>query len=160
LLTAHIIVSVGWLGAALAKLLLALVAVTTNAPEGSLNLYVAMEALNIGFPPLAISTVVTGVLLSLGTRWGLLEHYWVVTKLVLTVGVITTAVQLDGRFAEHVIAGSGPPTLLLALVVAHLLMLGSATALSVYKPWGKTWFAIRGNPTPAGIQSAWFRRQR
>jgi hypothetical protein len=86
---------------------------------------------------------VTGVLLSAGTRWGLLEHYWVVAKLVVTVGVITTAVQLDGRFAEQVIAASAPPTLLLSLVMAHVLMLASATALSVYKPWGKTWFGRR-----------------
>jgi hypothetical protein len=27
--------------------------------------------------------------------------------------------------------------------LAHLLMLGAATVMSVYKPWGKTWFGRR-----------------
>jgi uncharacterized membrane protein len=156
LLTAHIIVSVGWLGAALAKLILGLVAVRSDVAQASQDLYVSMEALNIGFPPLAISTLVTGVLLSLGTRWGLLEHYWIVMKLLLTVGVITTAVQLDARFAEDVLASAAPPTLLLSLVAAHVLMLGMATVLSVYKPWGKTWFGRRKAAGDAVLPvSAW-----
>jgi hypothetical protein len=49
----------------------------------------------------------------MGTRWGLLKHYWVVTKLVLTLGVITTAVQLDGRFAAQVMNAPASPMLLL-----------------------------------------------
>jgi len=87
----------------------------------------------------------------------LLQHYWVATKLVLTVGVIVTAVQLSNRFVRQSIsAPSGPavdngtilgiasaPTLLISLSVAHVLMLGIATVVSVYKPWGKTWFGRR-----------------
>src|SRR5207302_5948069 len=157
LLTAHIIASVGWLGVVFAKLVLGLAAMTTRAPGVSDALYVSMNVLNGAFPPLAISTIVTGVLLSLGTKWGLLQHYWVATKLALTVGVIATAVQLADRLARQSIAApSGPaadavtilgsasaPALLLSLSVAHLLMLGAATVISVYKPWGKTWFARR-----------------
>ena len=157
LLTAHIIVSVGWLGVVFAKLVLGLAAMTTNAPDVAAGLYVSMDVVNVAFPPLAIGTIVTGVLLSLGTKWGLLQHYWVVTKLALTVGVIATAVQLGGRLVRQSIAaptesaadaylilGIAPaPTLLIALSVAHLLMLGIATVISVYKPWGKTWFARR-----------------
>jgi hypothetical protein len=85
----------------------------------------------------------------LGTKWGLLHHYWVVTKLVLTVGVIATAVQLGDRLLRQAVAAPSAPlagdatTLLLALSLAHLLMLGVATVLSVYKPWGKTWFGRR-----------------
>jgi hypothetical protein len=66
-----------------------------------------------------------------------------------------TAVQLDGRFAEQVIAASAPPTLLLSLVVAHVLMLASATVLSVYKPWGKTWFGRRWAAGETTLTSAW-----
>jgi hypothetical protein len=113
----------------------------------------------------AISTIISGVLLSVGTRWGLLEHSWVVTKLMLTVGVITTAIQFDGRLAQQAMAAlsaltvddgtilgiaSTPSSLLLALVLAHVLMLGTATVLSVYKPWGRTWFA-RCQAVPAWI---------
>ena len=151
-LTAHIMVSVGWLGVVFAKVVLGLAALTTKAPDISAALFVAMDVLNGAFPPLAIGTIVTGVLLSLGTKWGLVEHYWVATKLLLTVGVIATAVQLGDRLVRQAIAApSGPgadagtilgmasaPSLLTSLAVTHLLMLVAATVISVYKPWGKT----------------------
>ena len=170
LLTAHIIASVGWLGVVFAKVVLGLAAMTTRAPGVSDALYVSMNVLNGAFPPLAISTIVSGVLLSLGTKWGLLQHYWVATKLVLTVGVIATAVQLADRLARQSIAASSAPavdvvtilgsasapTLLLTLSVAHLLMLGAATVISVYKPWGKTWFARRNTArqSPSAVKNA------
>ena len=153
LLAAHIIVSVGWLGIVFAKLILGLAAVTSDAPDVADALYVSMDVVNVAFPPVAIGTIVTGILLSLGTKWGLLQHYWVVTKLVLTVGVIATAVQLGDRFVRQSIAppsgqaldggtildiASAPTTLLISLSVAHVLMLGAATVISVYKPWGQT----------------------
>jgi hypothetical protein len=167
-LTAHVVVAVGWLGVVLAKLVLGLVALTTRAPDVAGALYMAMNVLNVAFPPLAIGTVVTGVTLSLGTKWGLIQHYWVATKLVLTVGVIATAVRIGGRLVDQVAAappggaaGAGASLgaaasagaasvlpLLTALAVAHLLMLGAATVLSVYKPWGKTWFARRQGAEP------------
>lgn len=80
---------------------------------------------------MAIGTIVTGVLLSLGTKWGLLQRYWVATKLVLTVGVIGTAVQLGDRVS-----------LVVSLAVVHVLMLAVATVISVYKPWGTTWWGL------------------
>jgi hypothetical protein len=79
----------------------------------------------------------------------------VVTTLVLTVGVITTAVQLDGRFAEQLIAALASLIMLLSLLVAHVLMLGSATALSVYKPWGKTSFGRRWAARPIALPFVW-----
>ena len=109
LLTAHIIVSVGWLGVVFAKLVLGLAALRTNAPDVSATLYASMDVVNVAFPPLAIGTIVSGDLLSLGTKWGLLQHYWVLTKLVLTVGVIATAVQLGGRLARQAIAAPVGP---------------------------------------------------
>jgi hypothetical protein len=165
LLTAHIMVSVGWLGVVFAKLVLGLGAVTTSYPDVAAALYGSMNAMNVAFPPLAIGTIVSGVVLSLGTKWGLLQHYWVATKLVLTVGVIATAVQLGDRLVQRAIAASSGPaveaamsqgvaaaaTMLTALAVAHLLMLGAATVLSVYKPWGKTWLSRRG--TALAVQS-------
>jgi hypothetical protein len=35
---------------------------------------------------------------------------------------------------------AAPMILLISLTVVHLIMLGAATFISVYKPWGKTWF--------------------
>jgi hypothetical protein len=35
--------------------------------------------------PLALASVLIGIVNALGTPWGLLRHYWVLTKLLLTV---------------------------------------------------------------------------
>lgn len=154
LLAAHIIVSVGWLGIVFAKLVLGLSAMTSDAREASDALYISMEVVNVAFPPAAIATIVTGILLSLGTKWGLLQHYWVATKLVLTVGVIVTGIALVDRLIRQSISAptgqavddgtilgiASTPILLISLSTAHVLMLGIATVVSVYKPWGKTRF--------------------
>ncbi|MGP4016288.1 hypothetical protein [Saccharopolyspora sp. 5N708] len=148
--TVHLVIAVGWLGVTLGKLVLGLAAVLTGAPPRAQSLYLAMDAIDIVFPPLAIATLVSGVVLSLGTKWGLLRHYWVVTKLVLTVAVIVTAVQLEDHYVRRAVPslqwrddgtffGARPwsAILLLALPAIHLLMLLVATVVSVYKPWGK-----------------------
>lgn len=163
LLTAHIIVSVGWLGIVAAKLVIGIGSVSSAATAAATVR--AMTALDIAFPLVAIPTAVTGVALSLGTRWGLLRHYWVATKVVLTVAVIATAVGIGDALVQQAVdspaggsAGwsasgvldfvSAPVNLLIALSVSHALMLIVATALVVYKPWGKTWFARRDRPRP------------
>ncbi|MEV0086478.1 hypothetical protein [Saccharopolyspora sp. NPDC050642] len=149
--TVHLVVASAWLGVTAAKLVLGLAAVLTGAPPRAQSLYLAVDAVDVAFPPLAIATLLSGVVLSLGTRWGLLRHYWVVTKLVLTVAVIVTAVQLEDRHVRRAVpalewrdggtffdAQPWSAGLLLALPVAHLIMLVAATVLSVYKPWGRT----------------------
>jgi hypothetical protein len=153
LLTTHIVVSGVWLGVAVAKLTLSLVALITGAQGVGEALYSSMRVVYLAFPPTAVATLVTGVLLSLGTKWGLLRHYWVATKLALSIGVIVTGIALADRLVQESIAAPGggaigggaiteivlaPATLLISLSVAHVLMLGVATVLSVYKPWGRT----------------------
>ena len=168
LLSAHIIVSVGWLGIVFAKLVLGLAAMTSSHPGASGDLHSSMEVVNTAFPPAAVATLVTGALLSLGTKWGLLRHYWVATKLALTVGVVVTGVTLADRlilqsisvpyvsYAESVGDGtvlgvtSAPILLLSLLSVVHVLMLGVATVLSVYKPWGKILFIRSGRRATRG----------
>jgi hypothetical protein len=109
LLATHIIVSVGWLGIVFAKLVLGLRAMTSNAPGVSDALYLSMGVVNIAFPPAAIGTLVTGVLLSMDTKWGLLQHYWVATKLALSVG---------GDRHRHRLGGPPYPTVHLRAVGA------------------------------------------
>ncbi len=160
LLAAHVGVSGAWLGIAFAKIVLGVAAATSEAPA-SRYLYLSMEAVNVAFPPTAIATLVTGVLLSLGTKWGLLEYYWVATKLALTVGVVVTGIALVDRLIQRSIsapsvgdgtilgAASTPAALLISLSAAHVLMLGVATVLSVYKPLGRTPFGRRKASGPS-----------
>jgi uncharacterized membrane protein len=160
LLTAHIITAVGWLGVVFAKLVLAVAAATAASPEVSAALLLALNVVNAAFAPASTGAIVCGVLLSLGTRWGLLQHYWVVAKLVLTVGVFGTAVQVVPRVVglaveEPTLLGlPRAPAVLLAFAAVHLLMLGTATALAVHKPWDKTWLGRRADarrrPGPTG----------
>lgn len=168
LLTVHLIVSVAWLGLVAAKLMLGIAAVLSDTAVVAMARFNSMDVLNTAFPPLAIATVISGVALSLGAKWGLLRHYWVATKLALTVGVIGTAVQLgDGLAQAAMTATTGgsagasaggdsildlataPTTLLIGLSAAHLAMLVLATVLSVYKPWGRTRLGRRPTAVPA-----------
>jgi hypothetical protein len=172
LLAAHIVVSVSWLGVVIGKLALGVAAVLSDTATLATQRFGATGVLDLAFRPLAILTVLTGVALSLGTKWGLLRYFWVATKLVLTVGVIGSAVPLADRLARAVIAstsggsvggtaGAGavlsllatPTTLFVGLTVAHLTMLLVATVLSVYKPWGRTRFGRRSGTVPVPRRS-------
>src|SRR5436190_2032990 len=161
-LTAHIVVSVGWLGIVVAKLALGLAAAAAGEPGPAISLYRSMSVIDRFFPPAAIATIATGVLLSLGTKWGLFRYYWVVVKLVLTVAVPATAIPIvDGLVQRSIAASSEPlvpesailgmaaaPAILIALTGAHALMLGAAAVISVFKPWGKTWLGRRTAARP------------
>jgi hypothetical protein len=179
LLCAHILVSVGWLGVVVAKFALLLAAALADDVAVGTPLYAAVAVIDRVFPPAAISTLITGVLLGLGTKWGVFDYTWVVTKLVLTVAVPATAVRFGDRLLQQAasentaggLASPGEPTgllgtgadgfmlgletaavVLLAMGLAHLLMLTAATIISVYKPWGKTWIGRR-KATAASVRA-------
>ena len=157
LLTTHIVVTGIWLGLAAAKLFLVVYAMTSPAGLAG-PLVTAAAMVIVAFPPLAIATTGTGVVLSLGTNWGLVQHTWVLVKLGLAVGVVVSGIRFAERFGAPSIAAAIAPgsgneaaaaitalaTPLIVLGVIHALMLGAATVISVYKPWGKTWFGLRG----------------
>jgi hypothetical protein len=77
-LTAHITVSVGWLGAVAAFLALAITGLTSRDAQTMRTAYAAMElTARFVIVPLAFASLLTGLIESLGTPWGLLRHYWV-----------------------------------------------------------------------------------
>ncbi|MBA2528681.1 MAG: DUF2269 domain-containing protein [Euzebyales bacterium] len=152
-LTAHIVTSVGWLGIVVAMLVLGVTAATAADPAVIRAGFTLMDLFGSRiFPPAALASLATGIILSLGTKWGLLRYRWVVVKLVLTFAVIATGTQLTGRLLDQATTASaagvrsvpgGVAAALIAGSVMHLLLLGAATAISVYKPWGRT---RRGSP--------------
>src|SRR5688572_15530400 len=92
-LTAHVTSSVGWLGAVTAFLGLAVVGLTGHDPQTVRGAYLVMEpAAWFVLVPLAIASLLTGLVQALGTTWGLFRHYWVVFKLLIT--VVATTVLL------------------------------------------------------------------
>ena len=128
----HVITSVGWLGVTVGNLVLAVV--------GRAELYRAMVLLaDFVVLPMGVGALVTGVVLSLGTRWGLVKHRWVLVKFVLTViAVVATTFSLRSELREAADGVAGADTSVLAACCVSLTRYVVNTALSVFKPWGRT----------------------
>lgn len=151
-LTAHVASSVGWLGAAACFLALTVVGLTSQDAQTVRGVYLVMEpAAWLILVPSAVATLVTGVVQSLGTTWGLIRHYWVVFKLLIT--VVSTLLLLTYMETFRFMAGvaadpsadlnavrNASPLLHAVLAVAVLLV---ATVLAVYKPRGMTGYGRR-----------------
>jgi hypothetical protein len=154
-LTAHVTSSVGWLGAVAVFLAPALIGLTSQDAQTVRAAYLVMEpAAWLVLLPLAFASLLTGLVQSLGTTWGLFRHYWVLFKLVINRGAIAvllmytqTLSYLADVAAETTLSGDGLSVLRTPSVVLHsvlaLLLLLVATVLAVYKPRGMTPYGRR-----------------
>lgn len=152
-LTAHVVCSVGWLGAVAAYLGLVAALLTSESLEVVRAAWVAMDL--IGWTvivPLALAALLTGLVMSLGTSWGLFRHYWVLFKLLLTTLAIiilvmhmpTVSIIVDAApetMSAHA-RNHGPRAELLHAGGGLVVLLVVAT-LSVYKPRGMTAYGRR-----------------
>ena len=85
-LTAHVTCSVGLLGAIAGLLALAVAGLTSQDAQMVRAAYLAMELTGwFVIVPSALASLLTGLVQSMGTTWGLFRHYWVLAKLLLTV---------------------------------------------------------------------------
>lgn len=151
-LAAHVAASVGWLGAVVVFLALAVVGLTSQDAQTVRGAYLVMEpAAWFVLIPLAFASLLTGIVQSLGTAWGLFRHYWVLTKLLINIfatGVLlvyTETFSLLARLAADPSADLGvvrnaSPVLHAAVA---LVLLFVATLLAVYKPRGLTRYGRR-----------------
>lgn len=145
-LTVHLVASVGWIGALLVYLALGVSAVTSQNGQTVRAAWIAMELTGwFVIVPLALATLMTGLVMSLGTPWGLFRHYWTLIALVLT--LVSTGVLLmhmpdvssladSARQANGAdLRGFGGDLLHPGIGLAVLLVI---TLLNVYKPRGMT----------------------
>ena len=150
--TTHITTSVGWVGAVIAFLALAVIGFTSNDEAKVRGAYLLMApAAWFVLVPLAHASLLSGIVLSLGTTWGLFRYYWVVLKLGITVFSTVILLVYMGTFRQ--MAGvAADPVLDLAVVrnaspivhaVLALILLLAATVLGVYKPFGMTDYGRR-----------------
>jgi hypothetical protein len=147
-LTLHVVTSVGWLGAAIAMTVLLVAGLVTHNPALRPSAFTFMHLYDLAIMiPLGYLALITGVLLSVGTNWGLLKHWWIVTKLVLTVAVLLFAgVFTSGWVLEAVARTAKNPMAdlrflavqLVVNVAAFNLIFWTNTTISIYKPWGLT----------------------
>ena len=164
-LTAHVTSSVGWLGAVAAFLALSVAGLTSKNDQVVRAAYFAMELVGwCVIVPLSLASLLTGLVQSLGTSWGLFRHYWIVAKLLITVFasiLLLVHMQVASRMA-NVVAGTtlgaadfhGMRIQLVADAAAAIVVLLVATALSVFKPQGLTPFGRSQQSSPSGASGA------
>jgi hypothetical protein len=153
-LTAHVISSVGLLGAIAGFLALAVAGLTSQNDQMVRAAYLAMDLIaRFVILALAFASLLTGFVQSVGTPWGLFWHYWVLTKLLLTVfATIVLLVKMElisyaARLsAETTLSHADLRAAGLQLVIhasGGLLVLLVPAVLSVYKPPGMTRYGWR-----------------
>lgn len=75
-LTVHLTFSVGWIGAVVAYLALVIAAMVSQDAQTVRAAWIAMELIGwFIIVPLALASLLTGLVMSLGTKWGLFRHY-------------------------------------------------------------------------------------
>jgi hypothetical protein len=150
-LTTHVVTSVGWFGAAAAYAGLVLAALRSTEAHDVLAACLAIGPITwFAIVPLAVASLLTGLIQSLGTSWGVLRHYWVIYKLVLTLFATTILLENTQTVASltraaATVGGGNVSGLMGQLVHAGLgmLVLLMTTVLGVYKPRGMTRYGWR-----------------
>lgn len=136
LLTAHIVTGVGLLGTVAAVLAIDVRAATTADADLAAAAYELLAMFTVLFGiPLSLSTLASGIVLGLGSKWGVLRYPWVVAKLALLVGVILVGALVLGPGTDAMRGGEGGAELRLVAGSAYdVTALLLSTGLSVFKP--------------------------
>jgi hypothetical protein len=152
-LTIHVTSSVGWLGAVAVFLALAIAGLTSKDAQLVRAAYLAMElSTRFVIAPMCLASLLTGLISSLGTEWGLFRYYWILIKLLITIlSTIGLLVHLQpisylAEVASKTTLSSSDHQAQIQLIVvsgAALLALLVATTLSMYKPRGMTPYGWR-----------------
>ncbi len=145
-LTTHVVASVGWLGAVAATLVLAVAGMASQDAQTVRAVYPALEVMGwYALVPLSFASLLSGLTISLAGKWGLLQHYWVVTKLVINLvasAVLVLYMQTLGALADTAGSAAELGAIRSSSPVLHagaaLLLLLAAAILSVFKPAGRT----------------------
>lgn len=152
-LAAHITSSVGWIGAVAGYIALDVAAATSQDVLTLRTAYLAMELIAwYVIVPLAIASLLTGLVMSLGTKWSLFRHYWTLVSLLLT--IIATVILLVETQTISYLAdiAADPKTSIddlralgstLVHSVGGTVVLLVILVLNVYKPRGMTRYGWR-----------------
>ncbi|UUU22729.1 DUF2269 domain-containing protein [Streptomyces sp. DSM 40750] len=162
-LVVHVAASACWLGLTFGLLALGVTAGTTGS---AVTVEASVRAMKLFADwlliPVALLTFVSGLALSLGTRWGLARYRWVCTKFWLTLATLTAtvvALRPGVNSAVTAVAAGGPLPDVGDVLFGPVVSLSAyvfMTVISVLKPWGLTKRgrrlrkAARGERTDAG----------
>ncbi|MEV6275659.1 hypothetical protein [Nocardia sp. NPDC051832] len=153
-LIVHIVAAGAWIGIDVLVAVLVVVGRFGSDLETRSLAYQALGAFVVW--PMLVSGLVclaTGLLLGLGTKWGLIRYWWVLVKLVLNVVLCLLILEAlrpgmpgVGRYGRELLTGTADPAVVSDLVfppAVSLTALAIATVLSVAKPWGRVRRAAR-----------------
>lgn len=155
-MTVHVLASVGWFGAVVVFLILAVAAALSDDPVlvSAVPAVMAWAGTWV-LVPFAVAALGTGLVESVLSRWGLLQHWWVVFKLTLTVAGLLVLVAYTRTLTALADAASFGEPVSMVSVVLHatlaLLLLGVTTVLAVFKPRGRTRYGQRRARAGAGV---------
>jgi uncharacterized membrane protein len=158
LVAIHVLSVVAWFGGAICMLLLGLY--MKNAHNGE-QLYYTLSNMHlidttlIRFPALIV--LISGVMLSIWTQWGLIKYYWVVIKLVLTVLIIFMGIMFLGDWLSFLVKTAERygivalqkdtfQTTSLSLISAsifNIISMTIMTCITYFKPFGKIKKALK-----------------
>jgi hypothetical protein len=147
-LTVHLVSAGAWIGIDVVVAVLVGVGWWSDDPERRATAYQALGWFVV-WPMLtaALVCLATGVVLALGSTWGLVRYWWVAVKLVLNL-VLSTLIVLALRpglpdVVEHGqnLAAGVPDSIDVSFLffppAVSLTTLAFATAIAVFKPWGR-----------------------
>jgi len=152
-LATHLTLSVGWIGAVAAYVALDAAAATSEDAQILRAAYIGMELIaRKVIVPLAFASLLTGIVMSLGTKWGLFRHYWVLISFLLTI-IAIGVLMVETQTISYLAAVAADPT----TSAADLRRLGNTLVhsvgaagvlvvilvLNLYKPRGLTRYGWR-----------------
>ncbi|WUH98666.1 hypothetical protein OHR68_34980 [Spirillospora sp. NBC_00431] len=147
-LVTHIVSAGAWIGVDVMVAVLVLTGKFGNSDEVRGLAYEALATFVV-WPMLGsgLISLATGLILGLGTRWGLVRYWWVGIKLVLNI-VLCTLILVAlrpgmgevGEYGRDLVHGAPEPAAISNLFfppAVSLVTLTLATVLAVAKPWGR-----------------------
>ena len=136
LLTIHIVAGVALLGDVAVILAIGVRATTTDDAQLAVSAWELVSVLPLLFGiPLSFLSLLSGIALGLGSKWGVLRYRWVTTKLVLNISVILAGALLIGPTVSKLADGRhASEGVLIAAVIWDIVALTLATSLGVFKP--------------------------
>lgn len=162
-LAVHLTLSIGWVGAVAAYVALDVSSATSRDGQTLRTAYLGMELISRNvIVPLAIASLLTGLIVSLGTKWGLFRHYWVVVSLVMTIIATVVLLAERGVISSYADIAADPTSTAdelrgLANTLPHsvggIAVLLVVLVLNIYKPQGLTRYGWRRQ------QKEWTRRR-
>ena len=165
-LTAHVIFSIGWIGAVAAFLILSIAGLTSQSPETVRGVYTSMDLISrFVIIPMCFAALATGIVDAFVTPWSLFRYYWVVVKFALTLmatflllmhqnAIARAAKWVCGAAATQLFGADFGPlkTELVQKSALAVVLLTGIAILGIYKPWGLTAYGRRKEQQRLGIQ--------